>query len=167
MHAEASPFLGIRACTMHDLRARYRNCAASTIYRRIREEDYPKPSRIGRENLWNLRAVEAWEHTHMPEFNKVSTLHVGPSAEDESEWEELRASGPAPSEAGEKTREADSEEIEWKHRADREAAKKARLQAKTHRAERKAEDQHWRALRAKSQGGKPRARKKRRARGNN
>lgn len=74
--------------TIRDLMQRY-SCAASTIYRRMKKDAYPKPSRFGKgKNKWSTAAVFAWEKIHMPH------LHIATDAQfeiaDAEKWQEIQ-----------------------------------------------------------------------------
>jgi len=58
--------------SVRELMQRY-SCAASTIYRRMKKDGYPKPSRFGKgKNKWAALAVHAWEVIHMPHLHATS-----------------------------------------------------------------------------------------------
>jgi predicted DNA-binding transcriptional regulator AlpA len=74
---------------IRDLMARY-SCAASTIYRLMKNDGYPRPSRVlkGSRNVWAMLAVHAWEREHMPQLHP-STDEVALMEESE-QWVKLR-----------------------------------------------------------------------------
>lgn len=130
MQRHAEQHLGIQTYTMHDLCARYHGCAPSTIYRRMKGEDYPRPARIGKENLWNARAVYEWERSHMPELHNVKVTAVEADEGDAAVWNRIR-----------------------------ETKTDGLAQLRQSQAERRADDQRWRRLRAKVKGA-PRVRRR-------
>ena len=74
--------------SIRELMARY-SCAASTIYRRMIKDGYPKPSRFGKgKNKWAAAAVHAWELIHMPHLHP--TQDEAFLVEDTQVWAKLR-----------------------------------------------------------------------------
>lgn len=75
---------------IRDLMARY-SCAASTIYRRMKHDGYPRPTRYtkGGSNVWSIITVHAWERIHMPQLH--STEDDTFVIEDAEKWAKIIA----------------------------------------------------------------------------
>lgn len=81
--------------TTAELQHRYgKKVAKSTIYRRIKNQGFPPGQKFGRDNLYSIKAVHAWERIHMPHLHPGES---GPAGEfdvvaaDETKWEQFRA----------------------------------------------------------------------------
>ena len=51
--------------TMDDLLARYRVMRGATIYKWIRERDFPKQIKIGGKALWSRKEIERYDEKQM------------------------------------------------------------------------------------------------------